>query len=427
MIETVYNNVLWMTVVWPLLLAVPALHTRLPWPRHLAVVPAIVVILLPGELSLTIPWLLSGTDFAGEGNVRWLLFMAILVWLSAASITNVSRSQPAQSLADSLFMLTLAGNLGAILATDLVSLFCFTTLMGYGFYGLLVEGGNTNLQRAGRLYLVCLVLADLALFEALLLGTYYTDKQTYDVMQMALPDPDSAPFYVLMICIAFALKSGAWPFHFWLTALYRSAPPAKTILLGAVPLSTALLLALRWSVINQQNFPVLSMVLLLLGGIAILYAAIRITLHSRCKLLPAWTAVAITGIFMMALGSGLAQPDRWHQYQYLGYPMIAIFGIMLAILSYIVRNMPDEQSDNLISTRIQAVALHVLAWTDTCSKWAGNKWLALQSQINNSRQTLVKLFAQVEHGQKTQGILAGWNVKLTVFVLLGLTILWLAI
>ncbi|HID66913.1 MAG TPA: formate hydrogenlyase, partial [Roseibacterium sp.] len=123
-------------VAWPLLLAIPALHSRLYWPRHLAIVPAALLAVLPGNVSLQLPWLLFGAGFTIDDATRWVLAMSVVIWFTAATMMTSSKQGFANGRSTTFFLLTLAGNLGAVLANDLVGFFCFTTIMSYGFYAL---------------------------------------------------------------------------------------------------------------------------------------------------------------------------------------------------------------------------------------------------------------------------------------------------
>ncbi len=140
---------------YPLLLAFPALRSCLPapWPCYIALLPAVILLAVPMAFSVDLPWLLFDTGLGiGEAS-RWLLAMSVVLWAAAATLLQVPTGQSADNRLTTFFLLTLAGNLGAILATDLVGFFAFSTLMGYGFYGLLVNGGNQAARRAGRVYL----------------------------------------------------------------------------------------------------------------------------------------------------------------------------------------------------------------------------------------------------------------------------------
>ena len=277
--EYIHSIFLLIVVVWPLLLAIPAVHSRLPWSGYLALMPAAVLIILPGDSSLELPWLFFGTGFAVDGEERWILAMTVAIWLLAVTVAKSSRSDPTYDRTTTFLLLTLAGNLGVVLATDLVGFFGFSTLMGYSFYGLMIHGGDEEVRRAGRFYLIFLIVADLVLFEALLLAASMTEDLRYEVVRQAVVETSSKQFYLWMTLVGFAFKAGIWPAQLWLSAVFKSAPLSKTLLLGGVPVAMGLLGVVRWLPFGERVFYVFGMVTLMMGVAAMLHATLRLFTH----------------------------------------------------------------------------------------------------------------------------------------------------
>lgn len=414
-------------VAWPLLLAIPALHARLPWPRHLAIMPAALLAMLPGEASLELPWLLFGTGFAIDDESCWILAMSVAIWFAAATITKLSKRNFADRRTTTFFLLTLAGNLGAVLASDLVGFFCFATLMGYGFYGLLIQAGDEAAQRAARRYLMVLIMADLLLFEALLLAAFTTENLHFEGVSEAMAGASSSQLYFWMAFIGFALKAGVWPAHLWLTAAFSSTPRSTALLLGGVPVAMGMLGTVRWLPLGENAFGVAALIVQGMGVAALLYAVLRLFTQASVKSLPAWAAVAVTGLFITALGVGLAHPAVWRKYEFLAYPFIASVAILLAVLTFVVGRMRGTcQSPALASQRVDAVSRWVTGWTGGCQQWAKDRLLGLQSLWFTSWLKAVEQYQRILDGQKSRGLRDGWSAKVTLFVLAGLALAWLA-
>lgn len=427
MSETTYAIVMCFVVAWPLLLAIPTLRSRIPWPRHLAILPAVVLTVLPGDAYLDPPWLLLGSGFAVDSDVRWILAMSVAVWLTAATVANSPRRDPAGDRTTTYFLLTLAGNLGAVLATDVVGFFSFTTLMGYGFYGLLIQGGDHALRRAGRLYIVVLVVADLLLFEALLLAGFTTEDLRYAVVRQAMAGSPSAQLYFWMAFAAFALKAGIWPFHLWLLGAFKSAPLEKTLLLVGVPVAMGLLGTVRFLPLGEPAFQGPSAVIQIMGLAAFLYALVRMLMHAGPKILPAWLTVAATGLFVVALGTGLAQPVVWRQYEYLTHPVIAALGILLTALTFALARLPDTgQYPDSALERMEALSRWAQRWIGTGQRWLKDRLGDLKSFWRSSWLTWLKQYQRVSNWQKAAVVTSGWSAAITLFVLLGLALAWLA-
>ena len=136
----------------PLLLAIPALRRHLPWSVHIALLPATVLLFVPGSLAIDLPWILQGSTGLGLDKVsRWWLAMSVVSWAVVGILLRRLDGRTAGNSLTTLFLLTLAGQLGAILATGMIGFFAFTTLMSYAFCGLLFVEGDEQAIRAGRI------------------------------------------------------------------------------------------------------------------------------------------------------------------------------------------------------------------------------------------------------------------------------------
>jgi len=414
----IYAILLCFVVVWPLLLAIPALHSRLPWPRHLAIMPAAVLVVLPGEVSLELPWLLFGTGFVIDGESRWILAMSTAVWFAASAITKPSKLDFADQRTTTFFLLTLAGNLGAVLATDLIGFFCFATLMGYGFYGLLIQTGDEAARRAGRRYLIVLIVADLLLFEALLLAAFTAESLRFEAVSEAMAGAPSSSFYLWMVLIGFALKAGAWPAHLWLTVAFSSAPRSTALLLGGVPVAMGLLGAVRWLPLGEHAFGTSAMIIQVMGMAAVLYAVLRFFTRSPVNLLFVWGSIATTGVFITALGTGLAHPAVWSRYEFLSYPFITLTGIVLAILAFAIsRRQNLYLQPDFSLPRVEALCQLAKRWCCMLQQRFQDKLFQFKSLARPQRI--------LDWQKKMSGFGGGWRSRVTLFVLLGLAMAWL--
>ena len=414
----------------PLALALPALRDRLPRPCHLALLPAVVLLALPSVTPVELPWWLLGSGLGADGTSRLLLAMAVVLWATAAALLRPPAGQAPDHLSRSFFLLTLAGNLGAILATDLVGFFAFATLMGYGFYGLLVSGGNRMARRAGRIYLVFLVLADLALFEALLIAAAATEAPGSGASGQSTILPSGGGLYVWMVFAGFALKAGLWPVHFWLPMAFRGARPPVALLLGGVPVAMGLLGMVRWMPLGEIAWPGAGWILVGLGGAAMLRAVMAGLPRRKRDSLPASAAIFATGMFTIAVGAGLADPAVWDRYGDLATLYIAAPGFALAVLILLLnrqqarRGAPDvrvspEPDHPLWVERLAGAALRrgAQAGFDTLPRWRdailarpGRLW-----QVDEWRSRLGR-------GDRA---LQGWFLAMILLLLLG-TVLVLA-
>ena len=160
----------------PLLLAVALMSGPLrrgamvlaPW----AALPALVVSSsLPAGFTAELPWLLLGTQLVLDDTATIFLFFTGLLWLTAAVYTTGDFSgRSSRTRFFGWFLLAMAGNLGLILAGDLIVFYSFFALMSFASYGLVVHERTLEALRAGRVYIVLVVVGELLLFAAFALA-----------------------------------------------------------------------------------------------------------------------------------------------------------------------------------------------------------------------------------------------------------------
>lgn len=361
---TLSEFLLLLTPLLPLLLAAPCLRRFVPGFEYVAILPALLLLLFAENSVLELPWLLLGSGLGFAEQTPLLLSMALLLWLPAAFFQSVrlQRSDGALSREinnqrySTFFLLTLSGYLAAILAIDVVGFFTFSTLMGYSFYGLLINGGGDSAKRAGLAYLCFLIIADLLLFEATLITVVASDnfsfaavrdanlsidvvrtaKLDFTAVQTALPTSSYTPLYVSMVVLGFALKAGFWPFYFWLPLAFRAVAPPAALLIAGVPVAIALLGILRWLPLGDIMLPFAGRVVLFSGVAAVLFSLVYLLIRRELKALPAQLTLLATGLFTVALGVGLSNPEFWLQYGHLAYFYIVFVSLGMALVTAVI-------------------------------------------------------------------------------------------
>jgi len=129
-----------------------------------------------------------------------------------------------------LFHALTMGLSGAFLTGDLFNLFVFFELLLAASYGLLLHGSGRNRVKSALHYIaINLVASSLFLIGVALI---YATTGTLNMADIAravplVTDENRGLFEagVAVLGVAFLVKAGAWPLHFWLPAAYSSAAP----------------------------------------------------------------------------------------------------------------------------------------------------------------------------------------------------------
>jgi NADH:ubiquinone oxidoreductase subunit 4 (subunit M) len=427
-VGTVHEQLLWAAIAWALLLACPCLRIPDRWLRYSAILPAAVLAAWPGDVSLALPQFMLGTGLALENGTRLMLSMAVTVWLVAALVQDlrpnvVSPYSPYQGR--TFFLLTFAGQIGAVLSADIVGFFLFSVLMGYSFYGLFVSTADEAARRGGRIYLILLIIADQLLFEAMLVAaTDTTDLRFFDVRQ-GVAGGDHAQTYVLCALIGFALKAGLWPTHWWLTLGYRSPPLSATVLLAGGPVAMALLGAVRWLPFGQVSDYASGIAFQAVGAAGAVYGAQRLIRFKAAESIPAWGVIVGTGVFAAFMGRVLMAPAEWERYGDFTQVYIASLGLLSMALTVAmgsqrgrVRQPAAESMPEIFSILKRCLVALLRRGEDRLT--LSRSWLHVL------RLETTAHLRRVIEPRRLDILAGGWDAALVLFVLLGLLLAWLS-
>jgi len=301
------STLLILTWLVPLTGAALAPVSRLWWLPAIAPLPALAAAaLVPAGHAVEIPWLLLGAVLGfGETGHIFLAFTAVL-WLAAGLYAATSmRASPHAGRFRAFFLLAMAGNLWLIVGQDLVSFYLGFSLMGLASYGLVIHEGDQAALSAGKVYLVMTVLAELALFVALVLIARHAGSLVPG--REALVGLDDLAIGLLIFGLA--IKAGLVPLHVWLPLAHPAAPvPASAVLSGAM-IKVALLGWLRFLPVGQEVLTDWGL-LLVFGGLLTLSFAIPVGLvQTNPKVILAYSSVSKMGLLALTLGLILLQPE----------------------------------------------------------------------------------------------------------------------
>ena len=315
--NTLMTFLLLSVFVWPLMLA---LALMLPSSRRFilplapwAALPALILSLwMPTGTVLELPWLLLGSHLAFDVTARVFLFFSSLLWLIAGIYSVGYFSEPLLRARFFIwFLLAMAGNLGLILAHDLVLFYTLFTLMSFASYGLVVFDRSQEALRAGRVYIVLVVLGEVMLFAAFVLAAWAAGGIEFASVQAALAAAVSSNWIIGLVFLGFGIKAGVIGLHVWLPLAHPVAPvPASAVLSGAM-ISAGVLGWLRVLPLGDVALPGWGGVMIVAGMAAVFYAVFVGLLQRNAKTVLAYSSVSCMGVMTIAVGLGLVAPGSW--------------------------------------------------------------------------------------------------------------------
>ena len=303
----------WLTaaaVGLPLLCAAPlALPGRRKVPPQLvawAALPAVMAVwLLPEGGTVLFQWMLLSTRLGLDATGRIFLFFTSSLWL-LAGVYGCGYLSADRRRARFFFFygLAMSGNFGVILAQEMVGFYAFFALMSFASYGLVVHAGEPEALRAGRIYLILVLVGEIALFSGLaVLAAAAGSLELVDLRGKAIPGG-----VMVLIGVGFGIKAGALPLHVWLPLAHSAAPtPASAVLSGAM-IKAGLLGWLRFMPIETAASPSVGAVFVAAGAAAAFYAVAVGSTQSHPKTVLAYSSISQMGLITIGVGTSFLSP-----------------------------------------------------------------------------------------------------------------------
>ncbi|MBU0483438.1 MAG: complex I subunit 5 family protein [Proteobacteria bacterium] len=304
--QSIYLLLLFLIAGTPLVLAGACCTTKgkmvsrfLP----LAAVPALLAsYFVPAEMVVEVPWFFMSGRMGLDGLGRLFLPVSAFIWLLAGlSGRKYLESDPHRARFSFFFLTAMAGNFGLILARDILGYYLFFALMSFAAFGLVIHKGTKEAHKAARIYLLFVMIGEIALFLALAL---IADK-TNTLMMAKITDPALSPVTLFLLFTGFGIKIGVLPLHGWMAESYQATPvPAATALAGAM-VNAGLLGWLRFIPLSEIVSPNGALLFMILGALAALYGIIVGLTEKRAGAILAYSSISQMGLMTVVFGLGL--------------------------------------------------------------------------------------------------------------------------
>lgn len=297
---------------WPLFFSfacfIPAFRSKacflLPW----AAVPAFVaVFLVPVGEVVEVPWFFMGGRMGLDETGRIFLCLSAFIWFLAGMSSVHLSGRERYSV---FFLAAMAGNFGLILAQDALGYYVFFALMSFSAVGLVVHRGTPDTRKAGGVYLLLVMIGEMALFVSLLMLAGNTES-------MAIADITDDSSYnlgiLLLLFIGFGVKVGVLPVHGWMPLAYQAAPvPAAAALSGAM-VNAGLLGWLRFLPLGRIDSPRGALLFITAGGVAALYGVVAGLGQRKPGAVLGYSSISQMGLMTLVVGLGLSSPAAGEQ------------------------------------------------------------------------------------------------------------------
>lgn len=310
------NALLLLSLVWPLLLIMALGNRRLRSPAlaltPTAALPTLLLASLPPEFTLELSWLLLGMRLGIDEVSSLFVLLAGLLWTAAGVYgRGYLARDPERPRFQLFYLLTFTGNLGIILALDMVSFYLFFALMTYAAYGLIVHEGTQEARQAGRVYLILAIFGETLLVAALMIITATFGNADLRELGSLLAEFPQRDLIIGLMLVGFGIKMGAVPLHVWLALAHPCAPTPASAVLSGIIIKAGLLGWLRFLPLGEAALPDWGSLCLTIGIGSAFYGVLAGLPQARPKTVLAYSSFSQMGLITALLGIGFASPEHW--------------------------------------------------------------------------------------------------------------------
>lgn len=211
-----------------------------------------------------------------------------------------------------LFLLCLAGLLGATATGDVFNVFVFLEISSLSTYALIAFGRDRRALWASYQYLILGTIGTSLILIGI--GFLYSMTGTLNMQDLSSRIPESAYTSTLLTAFVFlvlglAMKLALFPLHQWLPNAYTYAPSVVTVFIAATSTKVAIYLLIRFVfTVFGTDFAgdalPLRIFFTVLGLTGIFVASFVAVYQTNIKRLFAWSSVAQIGYIIAGLGFG---------------------------------------------------------------------------------------------------------------------------
>lgn len=205
-----------------------------------------------------------------------------------------------------LVLLLAAGLTGLFLTGDIFNFYVFFEIAMTAAYVLTATGGGRR-ELSAALVFAAVNLLGSSVFLISIAGIYrVTGTLAMDAVAARTADvePNAAVLIAVGFLIAFSVKLGLFPFHFWLPTVYTGVRPAVAAVLSGALANIGAYGLLRFGDLLPGGVRLGSSALIVIGGASIVYGGVLAISRRDAAETLAYSSIGQVGYVLLALGVG---------------------------------------------------------------------------------------------------------------------------
>jgi len=249
----------------------------------------------------------AGVGIALRADALGVLFALLSTVALLAAIVHEVLDGVRERVFPGMVVLLAAGLTGTFLTGDLFNFYVFFELSMTASYVLATYGGR-RAELGAALVFTTVNLLGTFVFLISTAGVYHITgalDMALIAQRMQEVDPDTAILVAAGFFVAFSVKLGLFPFHFWLPTVYTGSRPAVAAILAGGLANIGAYGVLRFGgelLPRELTFAATGMIVI--GCASILYGGLLAVSRRTTREMLAYSAIGQVGYILVAVGIG---------------------------------------------------------------------------------------------------------------------------
>jgi multicomponent Na+:H+ antiporter subunit D len=249
----------------------------------------------------------QGVGITFRADALGLLFAILSVGTLTAAVTHEVLDGVREREFPGIVVLLAAGLTGVFLTADLFNFYVFFELALAASYVLSVYGRTPRALGAGLVFTSVNVVGTFVFL--LSVASVYRVTGTLDMAtigdRMGVADPNAAILIAVGFFVAFGVKLGLFPFHFWLPTVYTGSRPAVAAILSGSLANIGAYGLLRFGAqLLPRELELAAGALVIVGSASIVYGGVLAVSRRTASEMLAYSAIGQVGYVLVAIGIG---------------------------------------------------------------------------------------------------------------------------
>ncbi len=249
----------------------------------------------------------QGVGITMRADALGVTFALVSTVTLTAAVIHEALAGARERTFPALAVLLAAGLTGCFLTGDVFNFYVFFELALVASYLLAVYRPTPRLLGSGLVFTAVNLLGTFV-FLLSVAGLYRvtgTLEMSRIAERMAIADPNAAMLIAVGFFVAFSVKLGLFPFHFWLPTVYTAARPAVAAILSGSLANIGAYGLLRFGAgLLPRELELGAIAVMAIGAASIVYGGVLAVSRRTSSEMLAYSAIGQVGYVLVAIGIG---------------------------------------------------------------------------------------------------------------------------